>query len=346
MSPRRTIGYVQLEWTCPNCSTRNPGGSKTCKNCGAPQPENVQFERAIDEKFVEDQDALQAARVGADFICPYCGTRNRGDAKTCTQCGGDLEDARRRAAGAKLKRNEGPKAVTCSNCGTLNPAGNSNCLKCGAPLPRVVPAEPAVRAARAGALPKGRVNWLLIGGLLGGLLLCCIALVVLFAFPAATVQARVTDVHWETSVPVQEVQPVYYSDERGIPPSDAYNVSCHTESREVCEEHTIDQGNGYGEVVEECHTQTDDYCSYTKDQLTTVETYTLQGDDLFPVYSNPSIRGDQRLGAATDDFTVYFTTEDGQKTYSPSSLAEYQQFQIGTTWTLKLNAIGTVVDVQ
>ena len=44
MGRRRTVGYVQNEWTCPNCSTRNKGGVKTCENCGAPQPENVQFE--------------------------------------------------------------------------------------------------------------------------------------------------------------------------------------------------------------------------------------------------------------------------------------------------------------
>ena len=57
---RRSRGFVQLEWVCPNCSTRNPGPKKTCINCGAPQPENVQFERAAEEKLVTDAEALKS----------------------------------------------------------------------------------------------------------------------------------------------------------------------------------------------------------------------------------------------------------------------------------------------
>jgi ribosomal protein L40E len=347
MARKRTIGYVQLEWTCPNCSTRNPGGNKTCLNCGAPQPEKVQFERAADEKLVRDENALKAARSGADFICPYCDTRNRADAKTCTQCGGDLVEARRRAAGGELQRHAGPKEIACNNCGTANPAANTNCSKCGAALPRAAAAASAITpSARAGGVPRKKVNWLLIGGILGGLLLCCVAAVALFALPTSSVTATVTNVYWQTSVPVQEIRAVSYSNEAGSPPSDAYNVSCHTDSREVCEERTIDQGNGYAEVVEECHNETEEYCSYTRDEWTTVQTYTLDGNNLFPVYSDPTISGGQRLGTSSDVFTVYFSTEDGQKSYSPGDLSEFQRFQVGTTWTLKLNALGAVVDVQ
>src|SRR5512138_1221596 len=132
MSPRRSLGYVMLEWTCPSCNTRNPGPQKTCRSCGAPQPENVQFERAVDEKPVADQAAARAAQAGADFICPYCTTRNRGDAKICVQCGGDLAEARRRASGAELQANTGSKTVTCS--------------RCGAPLPRAALAATPVPA--------------------------------------------------------------------------------------------------------------------------------------------------------------------------------------------------------
>ncbi len=52
MASRRTLGYIQNEWTCPNCNTRNKGGSKFCENCGAPQPENVQFELPSEQKLV------------------------------------------------------------------------------------------------------------------------------------------------------------------------------------------------------------------------------------------------------------------------------------------------------
>ena len=118
MSPRRTVGYVKLEWTCPNCNTRNPGPQKTCVNCGAPQPDNVQFERAADEQLVADA-ALRAARAGADFICPYCGTRNKGDARVCVQCGGDLAEARRRVAGEELQPNIGQRRSPVRTAGPL-----------------------------------------------------------------------------------------------------------------------------------------------------------------------------------------------------------------------------------
>ncbi len=351
MARKRTVGYVQLEWTCPNCSTRNPGGNKTCQNCGAPQPENVQFERAADEKLVTDENALKAARGGADYICPYCSTRNRGDAKVCTQCGGDLVEAKRRAAGAELQRNEGPKEVTCTNCGTANPAASVNCSKCGAPLPRFV--SPVLAAtANARTVPPGspsakkKTNWPLIGGIAGGLLLCCLAVLFLFVFPSKSLEAQVQQVHWETSVPVQAQDEVFYSNQAGSPPSGAYDVSCHTESEQVCEERTIDQGNGYAEVVEECHNESAEYCSYSVIEWQTIQTYTLDGDNLFPVYADPNFSSGQRLGSASDEFTVYFTTELGQKTYSPDDLSEFQQFQIGSTWTLKLNSLGTIVSVE
>jgi predicted nucleic acid-binding Zn ribbon protein len=129
---RRTVGYVQLEWTCPNCSTRNPGPKKTCVNCGAPQPENVKFEQPLQRKLVTDDKALRAAKAGADIHCGFCGTRNAGDAVVCSQCGGDLKEGRRREAGQRMQPAvDGPAVLTCGNCGTENPSTNTTCEKCG-----------------------------------------------------------------------------------------------------------------------------------------------------------------------------------------------------------------------
>ena len=137
-----------------------------------------------------------------------------------------------------------------------------------------------------------------------------------------------------------------YSNERGNPPSDAYNLSCHTESEEACEEKTIDKGNGYAEVVKECHTVDEQFCDYTMDEWTTIQTYTLDGNDLYPVYKNPSLASDQRIGSQSEVLTVYFSTPDGQETYTPGSITEFQQFQIGSVWTIKLNLAGGVLSVE
>ena len=152
--------------------------------------------------------------------------------------------------------------------------------------------------------------------------------------------------YWQTSVPVQEVQAVNYSNESGNPPSEAYNLSCHTEDQEVCEEKTVDQGNGFAEVVEECHTESEQYCDYTMDEWTTIQTYDLSGNDLNPTYADPTVYSDQRLGSASENFTVTFSTRDGTETYSPDSESEFQQFQIGSMWTLKMNALGGIVSVE
>ena len=136
------------------------------------------------------------------------------------------------------------------------------------------------------------------------------------------------------------------NNERGSPPSDAYNVSCRTESEEVCEQKTVDQGNGYAEVVEECHTETEQYCSYTVDEWTTIQTYDLDGYDLYPQYAEPSVFSGQRIGDSAQSFQVTFSTSDGEINYSPDSAAEFQQFQPGSSWTLKLNALGGVVGVE
>jgi ribosomal protein L40E len=349
MARKVTKGFVQLEWVCPNCDGRNPGPEKTCQQCGAPQPEGVQFQRAAEEKVVTDEKVADAVRAGADIHCGFCGTRNPASAVTCSQCGGDLKEGMARQKGQVLQAAPPPpKVLMCTNCGHENPGTQTTCAKCGAPLRKPEAPKPApVQAASAqNAAPKKKTPWLLFAGIAGAFLLCCILTIVMFMIPSKAVEGTVTDVQWQTFVPVQEVRAVDYSNERGSPPSDAYNVSCRTESEEVCTERVEDTGTGYGEVVVECRTETEQYCSYTVDEWTTIQTYDLSGSDLYPEYSNPSIMSDQRIGNTSENLTVYFSTSDGQEVYSAKSVSEFQQFQVGSVWTLNLNALGGIVSVE
>lgn len=347
---RRSKGVVQLEWVCPNCDSRNPGPVKNCENCGAAQPDNVQFQRAAEEKLITDEKAVTAAKSGADIHCGFCGTRNPATALTCSQCGADLKEGKSRQAGQVLKAAPTlPKVVTCANCGSENPGSAKTCTNCGAPIKANMPA-PVPAAVQSGAIPaKSKAkpfNWMVAGGIGAFLLLCCIAVIVMFTLPSSSVEGTVTNVYWKTSVPVQEIQAVSYSNERGNPPSDAYNVSCRTDSEEICEEKTVDQGNGYAEVVQDCRTVTEQYCSYTVDEWKTIQTYDLEGTDPYPVYAEPTLFAEQRLGAAATDLQVYFSTNNGQETYTPESIGEFQQFEVGSVWTLRLNLLGGVVSVE
>lgn len=351
---KQSKGFIQLEWVCPNCNSRNPGPKKTCENCGAPQPENVQFYAPADAKLIQDENVAKVAKAGADIHCGFCGTRNSATAVSCSQCGGDLKEGKARQAGREMQREAAGVDVKCANCGEVNPSTRTMCAKCGSPLPRAAsdaaakPSAKATASAAAPALPsaaKRKVPWTVIGGIVGCLAVVCIGAFLLLA-PSKTVTATVGDVYWQTSVPVQEMQAVNYSNETGSPPSDAYNVSCRTETTQVCEDKTVDQGNGYAEVVTECHDDSTEYCSYTVDEWTTIQTYTLDGHDVSPLYSQPNISGGQRLGNESVTLTVYFTSEGEEYTYTPDDLGEFQQFSIGSTWTLKLNALGGVVSVE
>ena len=139
---------------------------------------------------------------------------------------------------------------------------------------------------------------------------------------------------------------VHYSNESGSPPSGAYDVSCHDESHEVCQERVVDQGNGYGEVVQDCHDETQQYCSYTVDEWETIQTYTLEGEDSARCMRSRASPRASAWGTKRSTYTVVFNTESGQKRYSPSDAGGILPVQIGSSWTLSLNAVGAILDVK
>ena len=346
---QKSRGFIQLEWECPQCGGRNPGPAGSCTSCGAPQPDNVEFVAPAERKFVQDEKALEHARAGADIICGFCDTRNPATAESCSQCGADLSEGTQRKAGGEVKQREAAKTVHCTNCQAENLSTDKNCQQCGAPLAgpslKSAPVAPKGPASAKKQDKKPKRPWI-IGVILLFVICCAGGFAYFLLSPSESVAGTVSDLRWETSVEVEAEQEVHYSDERGNPPSDAYDVSCHTESEEVCTEKTIDRGNGYAEVVQDCHTESEQYCSYTVLEWQTVETLTLDGNDYAPRYAQPSLSSGERIGDETVDFTVTFSSEKGLIDYSPDNLSEYQQFQVGSDWTLNLNRLGGIVSVE
>ena len=156
---KQSKGFIQLEWVCPNCNSRNPGPKKTCESCGAPQPENVQFYAPAEAKIIQDENVAKIAGAGADIHCGFCGTRNPATATVCAQCGGDLKEGKARQAGREMQREAALVDVKCTNCGEVNPSTRRMCAKCGAPLPRAMSDAGAGEPSRGSRSVESSPAW-------------------------------------------------------------------------------------------------------------------------------------------------------------------------------------------
>ena len=77
------------KWRCERCSNANLGRHLHCQTCGTKRDDNVQFFLDDDNSIVTDAALLRQAKVGADWICQYCGGNNRAFDRNCTSCGSE-----------------------------------------------------------------------------------------------------------------------------------------------------------------------------------------------------------------------------------------------------------------
>lgn len=356
---KKTLGYVELEWTCENCGTRNPGPNEFCNACGAPQPEDVEFEQPLDQKLITDEAKLARAKAGPDKHCPYCNARNASDAKFCGACGGDLSEAAVRESGRVVgAHREGPVPdVNCPACGTANPANNKVCSNCGSSLTKEPVEKPEPRPQpKPGPVRKGAS----MGALLGIGLFCLIAAVAIFMlfFRTEELVGRVEGVQWERSIPIEALILVDRQDWFDAMPSDAEVGDCQLEfrytsdqpepnSEEVCgTPYTVDTGSGFGEVVQDCVYEVyDDFCTYSVMDWQVFDTLTLTGTDMNPAWPDTNLASDQREGDGVESFEVIFSSNEGDYTYTTTDPSEFNQFTPGSKWTLNVNALGGLVSV-
>ncbi len=352
---KETLGYVQMEWTCPFCGAKNPGTNKKCSNCGAPQPTDVQFEQAAQEKLIEDEGLIEKAKAGPDIHCPYCGTRNPAGATVCSNCMGDLTDAAARAKGrvvGKYKKEAAPD-VACPYCGTMNPATAYNCSNCNASLRQPPPSQAAAQPPP----PRRKMGV--------GAIIAIVALIGLCIFAASLflrtddVNGRVAAVEWTRSIAIEALVPVQRSAFRDEIPAGTAVGECRLElhhvqddpapnSEKVCgTPYTVDTGTGIGEVVQECQYEVyADYCAYTVDEWQPVDTVSQSGNDLTPFWPEPQLGIDQRLGPEQEQFEIIFDSDGERYTYTTNSVDQFTHFEIGSEWILQVNQLGGVVSVE
>jgi predicted nucleic acid-binding Zn ribbon protein len=357
---RKSLGYVYLEWTCPNCQRKNPGPHKFCNGCGAPQPKDVEFEQAAQEELITDEAEIARAKAGPDVHCPYCGARNPGNAEFCGGCGGNLAEAEARESGRVVgaHRDKPVPEVNCPACGTANPATAQVCSQCGASLVSK-PAEAA--KPKPSAKPVSAKKGLPIIGLIIGFLVCMVAALAIYFLFLRTEEltGEVRGVSWTRTIPILALGPVEYEDWRDEIPSDAEMGSCREEYRytssdpapnsvEVCgTPYTVDTGTGAGEVVQDCEYEVyEDFCTYTVVDWLKFDEVTLSGSDLNPQWPDVNLQTDQKEGEPEESYEVTFYSDGKTYDYSVTDASEFSQYTIGSTWLLNVNALDAVVSVE
>ena len=352
---RKERGFVELEWTCPVCKSRNPGPQRTCAGCGSPQPADVQFEVPVESERITDPESVAQIQQGPDIHCGYCGARNPAGATVCRQCGADLSAGQAREAGATLGALPQQPAgeVSCAACGAKNAAGAATCIGCGAPLAR--PVAPAAKPQRPPSARKSR-SWLWI---LGGLALAGIVLLIFFAGRSDSSVGTVTGGQWKRIVTVEGLVPVQNSAWWDEVPQGATLGACRPEvrrvqdepapgAREVCgTEYVVDQGEGHGQVVQDCQYEIlEDRCTYTVVQWREVDSVSLGGQGLSMAWPQVQLGQDQRLGQRLEQFECQVVIDDEVYTVRPRSLEEYESCTEGSRWNLEINTFGQVLSAQ
>ncbi|UCC63516.1 MAG: zinc ribbon domain-containing protein [Anaerolineae bacterium] len=353
---KKILGYVELEWTCPSCNARNPGTQETCGSCGTKMPDDVEFELPVQQEIDTSAEAAARIEAGPDIHCPYCGARNPGNAASCSQCGGDLSEGARRAAGEVLGAYQaGPVPdVTCPHCGADNPATATKCSSCGGNLERERPPEraPVVAQRKKRSTP-------LFAGLFVAALLVCIAVVVLLTRGSSETVAVVQDVEWAYEVEILELGPVTHEDWRDEVPANAQLGSCRPEEHHVQNEpapnatevcgtpYVEDTGTGQGKVVQDCEYHVyEDWCQYTVDEWRSIGREAASGRNFDPAWPVLSLGSNRREGGRFETYKVILNDDGKTFVYSPDNLQAFRQFEVGSRWKVETNVLGGVTSVE
>lgn len=356
---QKRLGYEELVWTCPNCSTKNPGPQKTCLACGAPQPPDVQFEQKPQQELITDEAKIAEAKKGPDIHCPYCGARNAADAVICVNCNGELTGGQKRESGkvvgAYKTEKEPVREIDCPNCGTKNLETRTTCSACGALLTKQE-AAPVIPSMAPGTPNKWM--WIIIGA---GLLLIVLCIVVFIALSSKkeSVTGVVERVQWYRAVPILDFVNVTRETWLEDIPEGAELGNCtkryhHTQSEpaegatEVCgTPYSKDTGSGYAEVVQDCEYEVyQDYCQYVTQDWQVVDTIQLQGSDMNPRWPEVNLSRNQRTGEQEESYTIVFQTDKGNYSFTTTDEQLFMQCTPGSEWTLMINALNQLISIE
>lgn len=80
-------------WDCKVCGHKGNLGPETrCISCASPRPPEVKFYLATDAEIVQDEERIQEAKAGVDWICGHCEAQNKATDTVCYSCANPRDD--------------------------------------------------------------------------------------------------------------------------------------------------------------------------------------------------------------------------------------------------------------
>jgi hypothetical protein len=330
---------VENNWKCPNCQAANPGRFTKCQKCG--QTKQKADVDQIDENAaeVQDQNLLQMANAGENWVCQFCGAQERASDGTCKNCGAKVKDA-----GSKLPPRPGQ----------------------GQQQQQPPPPQPA----------SGGHTIRNVGIGFGGLLLLTVGYCMMPHHKATTISAvnweytveleQKTLTHKEGfGPPAGAMNMSCQQRQDGTHNCDPY--TCTKTVKEDCNAHdcnchkkTVDKGNGFSQVEEVCSTCYDkcdktendtcyhqcptmrDWCRYDVYEWPVVNTQKATGHDQNVHWPElQANNADQRI-QKHEKYEVTFASGNDKWNYEPANLDDFKKYTVGASWKIKVNGMGSV----
>ena len=126
------------KWDCPQCGCKgNRGSELNCRQCNKVRGNEVQFYVEDDAAEVVDEQKLERAQAGADWICQYCDAINPEGNKACKGCHAEKAEKKREVKeildqppAAALPKKSNSKLIAGIGALVALLCGGGTCLVC------------------------------------------------------------------------------------------------------------------------------------------------------------------------------------------------------------------------
>jgi hypothetical protein len=169
----------------------------------------------------------------------------------------------------------------------------------------------------------------------------------------------VNGVNWQTQIEVEALVPVTRENWMEEIPSGVELGRCEKKvartqaepapgSREVCgTPYTVDQGSGFGQVVQDCQYQIlADWCEYKIQEWRSVDSVTANGSGVVATWPELRLNNGQRAGKRREEYIVLFDADGNDYRYTVSTAEQAARFEEGSRWILSVNTFNAVTNVE